>query len=123
MLANRVHSSPISYAQTTRSHDDGYKKLIDCGVDIVAIEHMPYFMPEQAAAAVAAEKHAYMAKPVAVGVPGTLKIGELGKEATRKNLAFMVDYPAPTDPSNAEVRQRVLDGAIGLGFGITGLTT
>lgn len=92
---------------------DGYKKLIDCGVDIVAIEHMPYFMPEQAAAAVAAGKHVYMAKPVAVDVPGTLKIGELGKEATRKNLAFMVDYQAPTDPSNAEVRQRVLDGALG----------
>jgi predicted dehydrogenase len=92
---------------------DGYKKLIDCGVDIVAIEHMPYFMPEHATAAIAAGKHVYMAKPVAVDVPGTLKIGELGKEATRKNLCFMVDYQAPTDPSNAEVRQRVLDGGLG----------
>lgn len=92
---------------------DGYKKLIDSGVDIVAIEHMPYFMPGHAAAAIAAGKHVYMAKPVAVDVPGTLKIGELGKEATRKNLCFLVDYQAPTDPSNAEVRQRVLDGGLG----------
>jgi len=92
---------------------DGYKKLIDSGVDIVALEHMPYFMPEQAAAAIAAGKHVYMAKPVAVDVPGTLLVGEVGEEATRKNLCFLVDYQAPTDPSNIEVRQRILDGGLG----------
>lgn len=92
---------------------DGYKKLIDSGVDVVALEHMPYFMPAQAAAAIAAGKHVYMAKPVAVDVPDTMRIGELGKEATRKNLCFLVDYQAPTDPSNIEVRQRILDGALG----------
>lgn len=92
---------------------DGYKKLIDSGVDIVALEHMPYFMPAHAAAAIAAGKHVYMAKPVAVDVPGTLLVGELGKEATRKNLCFIVDYQAPTDPSNIEVRQRILDGGLG----------
>lgn len=92
---------------------DGHKRLIDSGVDIVALEHMPYFMPAHAAAAIAAGKHVYMAKPVAVDVPDTLKIGELGKEATRKKLCFLVDYQAPTDPINAEVRQRVLEGGLG----------
>jgi len=91
----------------------GYKPLIDSGVDIVALEHLPYFFPEQAAAAIAAGKHVYMAKPVAVDVPGTLAIGALGKEATRKGLCFLVDYQAPTDPVNAQVRQRVLEGGVG----------
>lgn len=36
MLAHRIHSSPISYTRTRRSHDDGYKKLIDCGAEIGA---------------------------------------------------------------------------------------
>jgi predicted dehydrogenase len=82
-------------------------------VDIVALEHMPYFFPEHVAAAIAAGKHVYMAKPVAVDVPGTLKIGELGKEATRKNLGFIVDYQMPTDPHNIEVRERILAGDLG----------
>ena len=54
-----------------------------------------------------------MAKPVAVDVPGTLAVGALGKEATRRNLCFLVDYQAPTDPINAEIRRRILDGALG----------
>ena len=91
----------------------GYQKLIESGVDIVALEHMPYFHPIQAAAVVAAGKHLYMAKPVAVDVPGTLAIGALGKEATRRNLCFLVDYQAPTDSVNAEIRQRILHGALG----------
>jgi predicted dehydrogenase len=91
----------------------GYKRLIESGVDVVALEHMPRFFPEQAAAAIAAGKHVYMAKPVAVDVPGTLAIGALGQEATRKNLCFLVDFQAPTDPANIEVRQRILDGGLG----------
>jgi len=91
----------------------GYKRVIESGVDIVALEHLPCFFPEQAAAAIAAGKHVYMAKPVAVDVPGTLAIGALGKEATRKGLCFLVDYQAPTDPVNAQVRERVLAGGLG----------
>lgn len=91
----------------------GYQRLIECDVDIVVIEHVPYFYPETAAAAVAAGKHIFMAKPVAVDVPGTLRIGELGLEASRAKLCFMVDYQMPNDPANIEVRRRILDGALG----------
>ncbi|UCC22765.1 MAG: Gfo/Idh/MocA family oxidoreductase [Planctomycetota bacterium] len=48
----------------------GYKKLLDSGVDAVAIESPPYFHPEQAADAVDAGVHAMVAKPAAVDVPG-----------------------------------------------------
>ncbi len=92
---------------------NGYLRVIESGVDIVALEHMPYFMPIHAAAAVAAGKHVYMAKPVAVDVPDTLRIGQLGREATQKKLCFLVDYQMPTAPANIEVRSRILAGGLG----------
>jgi predicted dehydrogenase len=105
----------------------GYKKLLASGVDAVAIEDVPYFYPEQAQAAVDTGVHVYIAKPVAVDVPGTLAIGEAGKAATRKNLCFLVDYQLPTDPAVIEVNQRVRGGVLGriahavsIGFGWQG---
>jgi predicted dehydrogenase len=91
----------------------GYKKLIESGVEAVALEDVPYFFPEQAKAAVEAGCHVYMAKPVAVDVPGCLAIGALGKLATQKNLCFLVDYQMPTDPLNIEIANRIWDGGMG----------
>src|SRR5215471_20184353 len=48
----------------------GYKKVLDSKVDAVVIESPPYFHPEQAAAAVDAGMHVYIAKPIAVDVAG-----------------------------------------------------
>ena len=92
---------------------DGYKKLLASGVEAVAIEDVPCFYPEQSRAAVEAGKHVYMAKPVAVDVPGTLLVGESGKLATQKQLCFLVDYQMPTDPAVIEVGKRVREGALG----------
>jgi len=41
------------------------QKLIDCGAEVVILENIPSFMPDQATAAVKAGRHVYMAKPVA----------------------------------------------------------
>jgi predicted dehydrogenase len=70
-------------------------------------------LPEQARAAVEAGLHVYMAKPVAVDVPGALQILAAGKQATKKQLCFMVDYQMSTDPANKEVLKRLH----GKGFG------
>ena len=91
----------------------GYKRLLDSGVDAVAIEDVPYFYPEQAQAAVEAGLHVYIAKPVAVDVPGTLSIGESGKLATQKKLCFLVDYQLPSDPAMIEIATRVRAGGLG----------
>jgi len=56
----------------------GYQKLIASGIEAIVIIDVPYFYPEQAQAAVAAGLHVYMAKPVAVDVPGALAIGASG---------------------------------------------
>lgn len=104
----------------------GYKRLLESGVEAVVIIDVPYFYPEQATAAVQAGVHVYMAKPVATDVPGTLAIGAAGKLATEKKLAFLVDYQLPLAPSNIEVATRVRDGAIGsiahiISYGFTGM--
>lgn len=92
----------------------GCRKLIEDGnVDAVAIESPPCFHPEQARAAVEAGKHVYVAKPVAVDVPGCLSIGESGATATKKGLAFMVDFQTRADPHYREAIRRYHDGAIG----------
>ena len=91
----------------------GYKKLIESGVEAVVLEVPPYFFAEQAAAAVAAGLHVYMAKPVAVDVPGCLAIEAAGKLATQKQRVFFVDYQMPTDPSNIEVARRIREGGLG----------
>lgn len=91
----------------------GYRKLLELKLDAVAIETPPYFHPEQAAAAVDAGKHVYIAKPIAVDVPGCLSILESGKKATQKKLAFLVDFQTRAHPAYQEVVSRTHKGDIG----------
>jgi len=91
----------------------GYQKLLQSGVDAVLIEDVPYFYPEQATAAVEAGLHVYMAKPIAVDVPGCLAIGAAAKQAAQKQRCFLVDYQLPHDPTCIEVAARVRGGGLG----------
>ena len=91
----------------------GYKKLLECGVEAVAIISPPYFHPEQAALAVDAGLHTYVAKPIAVDVPGCKSIKQSGKRATRKRLCFLIDFQTRADEFYMEAVKRVHNGAIG----------
>jgi myo-inositol 2-dehydrogenase / D-chiro-inositol 1-dehydrogenase len=91
----------------------GYKKLMESGVEAVALETPPYFFPEHARAAVEAGLHVYMAKPVAVDVPGALAILAAGEKAKEKGRCFLVDYQLPTEPHNVEIAKRISAGEIG----------
>lgn len=91
----------------------GYKRVIESGVEAVALESPPCFFPEHATAAVEAGLHVYMAKPVAVDVPGCLQIEAAANKATAQRRCFLVDYQIPTDPHNQEVMKMVLAGDIG----------
>ncbi len=84
----------------------GYLKLLD-KVDAVAVESPPYFHPEQAAAAVAAGKHTYVAKPIAVDVPGCLSIEDSGKTARKNKRCFLIDFQTRADPFYIEALRRV----------------
>lgn len=81
---------------------------MESGVEAVALETPPYFFPDHATAAVEAGLHVYMAKPVAVDVPGCLAIeAAVARRAGEKKRVFFVDYQVPTDPHNQEVVRRI----------------
>ncbi len=95
-----------------------YKQLIESDIDAVAIESPPYFHPEQAAAAVDAGRHVYLAKPIAVDVPGCRSVEESGKKAAANNLCFLIDFQTRTSELFQEAIQRVHQGALGtIAFG------
>lgn len=91
----------------------GYKRLLESKLDAVVIETPPYFHPEQALAAVEAGKHVFLAKPIAVDVPGCMTIAKAGKLATEKKLVFRVDFQTRANPHYREAVKLVHDGAIG----------
>ncbi|MFI5006606.1 MAG: Gfo/Idh/MocA family protein [Solirubrobacterales bacterium] len=91
----------------------GYRRLLESDVDAVVIESPPYFHPRQAAEAVEAGKHVYLAKPVAVDVPGCRTVEETGRRATEKGRCFLVDLQTRTDPFYREAIKRVQYGDIG----------
>lgn len=91
----------------------GYKRMLEQPLDAVVIESPPYFHPQQAADAVAAGKHVYVAKPLAVDVPGCKSIEESGRKASSEGLCFLIDFQTRADPYYIEALRRVHDGAIG----------
>ncbi len=91
----------------------GYRRLLESRVDAVVIETPPYFHPEQCAAAVEAGKHVFVAKPIAVDVPGCLSIAESGRRATAKRLVFLVDFQTRANPLFREALARIRQGDLG----------
>lgn len=91
----------------------GYRKLLKQKLDAVAIESPPYFHPEHAAAAVAAGKHVYLAKPIAVDVPGCLSVEESGRKATAQKLCFLVDFQTRANKFYQAAVQKVHQGELG----------
>ncbi len=91
---------------------NAWQELFGSRLDGVVIETPPYFHPEMVAAAVAAGKHVFIAKPVAVDVPGCRSIQESGAKAMGK-LSFLVDFQIRVRPVFQEAVARVHRGGIG----------
>jgi len=92
---------------------NGYRQVVESKVDAIFLETPPYFFPQHARAAVEAGCHVYLAKPVAVDVPGALSILESGRKATRNRKGFLVDFQARTDPFHLEALKKVREGMLG----------
>lgn len=92
---------------------DAYKEVIASGVDGVIIETPPYYHPEEAEAAVAAGKHVYMAKPVAVDVPGCKTVLAAGQQAKAKGLTYWIDFQTRSMPVFQEAAARIHRGELG----------
>ena len=91
----------------------GYKRLLEQNLDAVAIESPPFFHPAQASDAVAAGKHVYLAKPIAVDVPGCRSVEESAAKAAAARLCFLVDFQTRANDMFVEALRRVHAGALG----------
>ena len=100
--ASQLFLGPKSYQQIAASKE----------VDAVIIATPPYFHPQHLEAAVAASKHVYLEKPVAVDVPGAMKVSELGKRAQGK-LSLDVGFQIRDCPPFVELVKRIHGGALG----------
>jgi predicted dehydrogenase len=92
---------------------DAYQKVIDSGVDLVLLTAPPGFRPLHLQAAVAAGKHVFAEKPVAVDAPGVRSVIKTCEEARKKNLAIVSGLCWRYDDGMRATFQRIHDGAVG----------
>ena len=81
-------------------------------IDAIVIATPPYFHPQHLEAVIAAGKHVYLEKPVAVDVPGAQRVIDIGKRAEGK-LSLDVGFQIRDCPPFVELVRRIHDGAIG----------
>ena len=92
---------------------DAYEKAIAAGADIVLLCTPPGFRPAQFAAAVKADKHIFMEKPVAVDAPGYRAVKSANAEAKKKGLYVAVGHHLRHARNHQEVIRQIHDGLIG----------
>jgi len=100
--ASHLFVGPDAYQQIAASKE----------VDAIVIATPPFFHPHHLEAVVAAGKHVYLEKPVAVDVPGALKVMQIGKRAKGK-LSLDVGFQIRDCPPFVEMVKRIHNGALG----------
>jgi myo-inositol 2-dehydrogenase/D-chiro-inositol 1-dehydrogenase len=100
--ASQMFLGPRAYEQIANSKE----------VDAIVITTPPYFHPEHLEAVVAAGKHVYCEKPVAVDVHGAKRVVEIGKRAEGR-LSLDVGFQIRNAPPFVELANRIHAGALG----------
>jgi predicted dehydrogenase len=92
---------------------DAYEKVIGCDINYVILASPPGFRPAHLKAAVAAGKHIFTEKPVAVDGPGIRTCLALYDEAKQKGLHIAAGTQRRHQNSYLEAMKLIHDGAIG----------
>ena len=92
---------------------DACEKLLGSGVDMVILATPPGFRPMQFRAAVAAGKHVFMEKPVAVDPAGIRTVIAAARQAKDKGLSVVAGTQRRHQNHYIEIMKRIHDGAIG----------
>jgi predicted dehydrogenase len=92
---------------------DGYKRLLDTTIDYVMLCEPPGFRPPHFVDAVAAGKHVFFEKPVAVDPVGVRKVIEAGEKAKEKKLGVLPGTQSRHTKRFIETVRRIHDGQIG----------
>jgi myo-inositol 2-dehydrogenase / D-chiro-inositol 1-dehydrogenase len=91
---------------------DAYKSVIAAS-DVVLLCEPPHFRPSHLQAAVAAGKHVFAEKPVAVDGPGVRSVLATCEEAKKKNLSIVSGLCLRYSNQFREMMKRIHGGAIG----------
>ena len=106
--ASQLFKGPNAYQEIANSKE----------VDFILITTPPYFHPHHLETVVAAGKHVYCEKPVAVDVPGAHHVISIGEKAQDK-LSLAVGFQIRNAPPMVELTRRIHDGALGkIGCGL-----
>jgi predicted dehydrogenase len=92
---------------------DAYKDLLQTDCDIIFLATPPGFRPLHFAAAVAAGKHVFSEKPVAVDAAGIRKFLAANEEAKKKNLAVAIGLQRRHERKYMATVKAIQDGDIG----------
>jgi len=92
---------------------DAYRNIFSVDLDVVLLATPPGFRPLHFAAAVAAGKHVFIEKPVAVDPAGCRAVIETTRLAAQKGLAVVAGTQRRHSPDYIETIKRIQNGAIG----------
>jgi predicted dehydrogenase len=92
---------------------DAYEKVLASDVDLVILATPPGFRPQHLAAAVAAGKHIFAEKPVAIDPAGVRSVLATYEQARQKRLAIGVGTQRRHQAEYLATIARIHDGAIG----------
>jgi len=92
---------------------DAFQKVIDSGVDIIILATPPFFRPEHLAAAVAAKKHVFAEKPVAVDPTGARSVMATAKKAEGLGLSIATGTQRRHQRDYVATWQQIQQGLIG----------
>lgn len=92
---------------------DAYQKVLAADIDLVILATPPGFRPAHFEAAIAAGKHVFMEKPVAVDPVGCRAVIATAQKAKAKKLAVVAGTQRRHQPSYIDIIRRIHDGAIG----------
>jgi predicted dehydrogenase len=118
-LAKAVASNPALAAKLKVTDDtcftgfDAFEKVLAAGIDLVILATPPGFRPAHLAAAVAAGKHVFTEKPVAIDAAGIRSVLATYQAAKTKNLAIVAGTQRRHQAEYLEAIKRIQDGAIG----------
>jgi myo-inositol 2-dehydrogenase / D-chiro-inositol 1-dehydrogenase len=105
---SQLFKGPNAYQEIAQSKE----------VDFILITTPPYFHTHHLETVVAAGKHVYCEKPVAVDVPGAHHVIKIGEKAQGK-LSLDVGFQIRMAPPMMEITRRIHEGALGkIGSGL-----
>lgn len=92
---------------------DAYKKVLESDVDVVILTTPPHFRPAMLEAAVAAGKHIFCEKPMAVDAPGVRRVLDAVRAAKEKQLAVVAGFCWRYHTRHRALYKRLHEGALG----------